>query len=270
MSGSSRNPARDAFTVGWALKTGAATLTPDDDLESARGAFITAMRANDQEWSPRASYVLSEMMLQHGDADSAERYLHVALRSSHPDWKPAADVLEGLIRASRGDVAGAAGAYERAIATRHTTHCPNARFNLGALHQQHGEAAAAVEAFRQAMASRHREYAPRAAVNLGFVLFNQVRDIEGARKAFHEAIATGHPEQSLLAEKNLEALDAFVENPGSWAAVNDTVDVSKLESPPHKARFLVKPGADKDSSRSFWGKFLGPVSKVWPDRSGGG
>src|SRR5258708_6529843 len=139
MSGSSRNPARDAFTVGWALKTGAATLTPDDDLESARGAFITAMRANDQEWSPRASYVLSEMMLQHGDADSAERYLHVALRSSHPDWKPAADVLEGLIRASRGDVAGAAGAHGRAIRPPQTAPRPEPRGHLGALHQQHCE-----------------------------------------------------------------------------------------------------------------------------------
>jgi hypothetical protein len=59
MSDSDRNPARDAFILGWALMTGAATAAPDDDFEAARGAFITAPR------SAVAVWVVANLLITH-------------------------------------------------------------------------------------------------------------------------------------------------------------------------------------------------------------
>jgi Flp pilus assembly protein TadD len=237
MTDSDRNHARDAFSVGWALLTGAATLAPDDDQEAACGAFVTAMHAGDPEWSPRASCVLGEMMLERGDPDSAARYLQLALASSHADWKPKADLLDGLVRAARGDVAGAVAAYGRAIVSRHSTYCPNGWFNLGVLHQGRGEVVHAVDAFRQAMALNDVEFRAKASVNLGFMLFNQMGDVEGAREAYIQAVATGHPQQSVLARKNLEALEALARSQLGWRKVDDTTDLTR---PHNGARGSVK------------------------------
>jgi tetratricopeptide (TPR) repeat protein len=135
----------------------------------------------------------------------------------------------GLIATASGDHESAHQAYDRAIAADHAEHSSRAWFNKGTLHQQRQETDAAVTAFRQAMAGGHQGTRAKAAVNLGFVLFGQAGDIDGARQAFHDAIATGEPDQIRLARQNLEVLDQYGPTgpeARSQPPLDDGVDVS--------------------------------------------
>lgn len=202
-----RNPAEDAFQVGWALLTGRAAAGVDDPVEAARGAFRTAIGHDDGEWSPRAAYQLAELEHQHGDAVAAQRYALIAIRSGHRDWAPAGQVVLGVLLAGRGEHAAAARAYRAAIAGGHPDHAPAAWFDLGVLHQELERDEDAITAFRAAVASGHPVWAQKAGVNLGVVLARHGGDEAGAREAFAAAAAGSDAEQRALAQRNLDALD---------------------------------------------------------------
>jgi tetratricopeptide (TPR) repeat protein len=235
----STDPAESAFIVGIALLQGKASAAPDDQIESAKGAFISAIHYGSPEWSPRAAFVLGDLYRQEGDLSAAERYLHIARDSGHPEWAPLAEISEGVLLMTRGDVQGAQRAYEAVIASDHPMHTPNAWFNLGTIYQQQREFPAAIAAFRKAMASGHPTFAPKAAVNLGFVLFNDLHDAAGAREAFEVALQSGDQEQVGLAAMNLAAMDQLGAERAAgqgYDAHDDRVNVATDRDAPLKFR----------------------------------
>lgn len=118
-----RAAARNAFLVGYALATGQARSGhAEGDVEAARGALLTAITAGDPEWSPRASYVLGDFLLQQGDASGAQRALSVALDAGHPEWTPGAQVVAGVLAAAGGDRIAAEAQYRAAIGSGHPQH----------------------------------------------------------------------------------------------------------------------------------------------------
>ena len=199
MSDEDRSPAQDAFIMG-------DLLARQGDVESARGAFQSAIAMGDPEWSPRAAYHLGELLWAVRDPGGAEAALGVAVAAGHPEWSPAAEVVQGVICAARQDMGGATRAYGAAIASEHPTHAARAWFNLGTLHQQRSETGLAVVAYRRAIDYRHSELSPRAAVNLGYVLFNDLGQVEDAEAAFQVAIDSSDAEQAQLARQNLAAM----------------------------------------------------------------
>jgi tetratricopeptide (TPR) repeat protein len=233
----STDPAESAFIVGMALLQGHVSAAPDDPVESAKGAFISAIHYRSSEWSPRAAFVLGDLYRQEGDLNAAERYLQIARESGHQEWAPLAEINQGILCMTRGDVQGARRAYEAAIATGHPVHAPNAWFNLGTVYQQQREFPAAIAAFRQAMASGHPTFAPKAAVNLGFVLFNDLHDQAGAREAFEVALRSGDQEQAGLAAMNLAAMDQLATERAeghSHDQRDDGINVAEDHEPPLK------------------------------------
>jgi hypothetical protein len=46
-------------------------MPPDDPFEAATGALLTAVLADDPEWSPRATYTLGEAYRQRGIDEAA-------------------------------------------------------------------------------------------------------------------------------------------------------------------------------------------------------
>jgi hypothetical protein len=65
-----RSQAQDAFIMG-------DLLARQGDVESARGAFQSAIAMRDPEWSPRAAYHLGELLWAARDPDGAEAALGV-------------------------------------------------------------------------------------------------------------------------------------------------------------------------------------------------
>ena len=254
----SSGEARDAFMVGYALTTGRARSGHSEgDVESARGALLTAIRAEDPEWSPRASYTLGEFLWNQGDAAGAQEALEVALAAGHPEWTPGAQIVAGVVAASRGDRAAAVAAYRAAIDSGHRVHAPAAWFNLGTLHQQSGAVDDAVAAYEFAMASDQPALRAKAAVNLGFVLFTERGDLDEARQAFEAAVAAGDPEQTELARQSLAALDvpaAHFRPDAAVEVIDDGVDVSVGHGGRQvKRRMWVSGGASpKDSAADLW------------------
>ena len=77
--------------------------------------------------------------------------------------------------------------------------------DLGFLLKQQGDVEGARRAFQQAIDSGHTHQAPRAAAQLGVLLAEQ-GDVEGARRAFQQAIDSGHAEAAGVAAANLGGL----------------------------------------------------------------
>ncbi len=71
----------------------------------------------------------------------------------------------------------------------------SAAYNLGILLKEQGDADGARKAFQQAIDSGHREVAPMAAGNLG-VLLTEQGDADGARRAYQQAIDSGHHDEA--------------------------------------------------------------------------
>ena len=235
----STDPAESAFLLGVALLRGQVSAAPDDQIESAKGAFISAIHYRSPEWSPRAAFVLGDVYRQEGDLDAAECYLQVARDSGHPEWAPLAEISEGVLRMTRGDAQGAQRAYEAVIAGDHPVHAPNAWFNLGTLYQQQRQFQEAIAAFQQAMASADSVFAAKAAVNLGFILFNDLHDETGARQAFEVALRSGNEEQAGLAAMNLAAMDQLAAERAKGQghdAYDDDVSVATDRDAPLKFR----------------------------------
>jgi len=78
MSDKGRSEAESAFLMG-------DYLARQGDVESARGAFQSAIAMNDPEWSPRAAYHLGELLWQVDDPEGAEAALWVAIQARHPE-----------------------------------------------------------------------------------------------------------------------------------------------------------------------------------------
>jgi Tfp pilus assembly protein FimV len=75
--------AQSAFIVG-------THLAGQGDFESARGALLGCISADDPEWSPRAAGMLGEMLWDRGDPDGAEPILRQAVDAGHPQWSASA------------------------------------------------------------------------------------------------------------------------------------------------------------------------------------
>lgn len=114
MSDQWRSEAESAFLLG-------DILARQGDVESATGAFHSAIAMDDPEWSSRAAYHLGELLWQTRDPDGAEAALRVAADAGHPEWTPAAQVVQGVICAARQDMDGAMRADGAAIASGHPT-----------------------------------------------------------------------------------------------------------------------------------------------------
>ena len=82
---------------------------------------------------------------------------------------------------------------------------PGAVFNLGELLEQQGDVEGAKVAYQQALASEHAKVAPWAAFNLGGLLAEQGA-VEGAQAAYQRAIKSGHPDWASRAAHSLERL----------------------------------------------------------------
>src|SRR5215213_480515 len=83
MSDKGRSEAESAFLMG-------DDLARQGDVESARGAFPSAIAMNDPEWSPRAAYHLGELLWQVDDPEGAEAALWVAIQAAIPPTPPGA------------------------------------------------------------------------------------------------------------------------------------------------------------------------------------
>jgi hypothetical protein len=92
-------PAEGSFKLGLALLLGQATAGPDDPFESARGAFISAIVANDPEWSPRAAYTLAHALLDRRDLVEAHQYAALAQQSGHPEWSTGGVLVKAHLNA---------------------------------------------------------------------------------------------------------------------------------------------------------------------------
>jgi TolA-binding protein len=79
MSGQWRSEAESAFLLG-------DILARQGDVESATGAFHSAIAMDDPEWSPRAAYHLGELLWQTRDPGGAEAALRLAIDAGHPEW----------------------------------------------------------------------------------------------------------------------------------------------------------------------------------------
>ncbi|MDB5064078.1 MAG: Tetratricopeptide repeat protein, partial [Chloroflexi bacterium] len=115
---------------------------------------------------------------------------------------------------------------------------PQAARNLGVLLAEQGDVEGARAAFQQAIASGHPDEAPRAARNLGLLLAEQ-GDVEGARAAFQQAIASGHPDEAPRAARNLGLLLAEQgDREGARAALRQAIASGHPDEAPRAARSL--------------------------------
>ncbi|MEA2565221.1 MAG: hypothetical protein QOD49_398 [Actinomycetota bacterium] len=115
---------------------------------------------------------------------------------------------------------------------------PQAARNLGVLLAEQGDVEGARAAFQQAIASGHPDEAPRAARNLGLLLAEQ-GDVEGARAAFQQAIASGHPDEAPRAARNLGLLLADQGDvEGARAALGQAIASGHHDHAPMAARSL--------------------------------
>jgi Tfp pilus assembly protein PilF len=115
---------------------------------------------------------------------------------------------------------------------------PQAARNLGLLLAEQGDVEGARAAFQQAIASGHPDEAPRAARNLGLLLAEQ-GDVEGARAAFQQAIASGHPDEAPRAARNLGLLLAEQGDiEGARAALQQAIASGHSDDAPRAARSL--------------------------------
>jgi tetratricopeptide (TPR) repeat protein len=200
-------PARAAFFVGLALLEGRATAAPDDPFEAACGALISAVGEDDDEWSPRAAYVLGMALFDHDDLAGARTYFAIAQQSGHHEWSVGGLIGQALLAARERRPDDAAKLFQQVIETGQVRFLASAWYNLGTIYQQQRSFTKAAQAYEFAMAVGDTIFGPKAATNLGFVLANYLGDAPGARRAFREAIASGDPQQAQLAEQNLRAMD---------------------------------------------------------------
>jgi Tfp pilus assembly protein PilF len=115
---------------------------------------------------------------------------------------------------------------------------PQAARNLGVLLAEQGDVEGARAAFQQAIASGHPDEAPRAARNLGLLLAEQ-GDLEGARAALQQAIASGHPDEGPRAARNLGLLRAEQGDlEGARAALQQAIASGHRDHAPLAARSL--------------------------------
>jgi tetratricopeptide (TPR) repeat protein len=222
-------PGHAAFVVGLALLEGRATAAPDDDFEAARGALISAVAANDAEWSPHAAYVLGMALFERGDLDGARTWLGSAQRSGHPEWSVGGLMGAAHLAARAQHLDDAAQLFRHVIDADRAQFLPSAWFNLGTVYQQQRSFTEAVNAYQRAVGTGDPEFAPRAANNLGFVLANHVGDPAGARQAFEAVMVSGHPAQARLAADNQRAMDALDQLRRAGVPVHlveDTVNVA--------------------------------------------
>jgi Tfp pilus assembly protein PilF len=99
---------------------------------------------------------------------------------------------------------------------------PQAARNLGVLLAEQGDVEGARAAFQQAIASGHPDEGPRAARNLGLLRAEQ-GDLEGARAALQQAIASGHRDHAPLAARSLGMLLRRSDVQGACAAFQQAI-----------------------------------------------
>ena len=151
-----RSQAQDAFIMG-------DLLARQGDVESARGAFQSAIAMRDPEWSPRAAYHLGELLW--------------AVRE-HPTHAARAHFNLGTLHQQRGETGLAVAAYRRAIDYRHPELSSRAAVNLGyVLFNDLGQAEEAEAAFQVAIDSSDAEQAGLARQNLA-----AMRQLTAARR----------------------------------------------------------------------------------------
>jgi Tetratricopeptide repeat len=128
--------AREAFTIGIAALEGRAAAGPDDPFEIARGALISAVAADDSEWSPRAAYVLGMALFDRGDLAGAATYFAVAQRSGHAEWSVGGLIGQAHLAARDHRPDAAATLFRQVIETGQAGFLASAWYNLGTIHQQ--------------------------------------------------------------------------------------------------------------------------------------
>jgi tetratricopeptide (TPR) repeat protein len=204
-------------------------LPPMTPFEAARGALISAITANDAEWSPRAAYVLGMALFDRDDLAGARNYFALARRSGHPEWSVGGLIGQAHLAAREGHPDDAASLFRQVIDAGQAQFLASAWYNLGTIHQQRQSYREAADSYRRAMATSDPTFAPKAATNLGFVLANYLGDPAGARRAFEAAIASGDPQQAPLAKQNLRVMDELDRLRGAGVPLpsgEDGVDVS--------------------------------------------
>jgi tetratricopeptide (TPR) repeat protein len=270
----------DRATAEEAVRVGFTALTRGNS-EAAAAAWSRASASQHRDAGPWATLNLGLLRKRQGDLEGAREAFERASASQHRDAGPWATLNLGLLRKRQGDLEGAREAFERASASQHRDAGPWATLNLGLLRKRQDDAdgaraapeaaevtlqpAAAVDAgvlstraeaapetavhvanllaeqgdlddarraCEQAMASGHPDQAPRAAVNLGVLLAEQ-GDLDGARRACEQAMASGHPDQAPRAAVNLGVLLAeYGDVEGARAAFQHAADSGHPDQAP--------------------------------------
>ncbi|MGW2248895.1 tetratricopeptide repeat protein [Kitasatospora sp. NPDC001660] len=190
-------------------------LGAEDHVEAERW-LRRAIATGHRDWSPMARTGLACVLYTRDGDDAATCALLTDVAASgHRDEAPRAAGLLGDVHALEGRAAEAVAAYRQAIATGHHVWSWHARIDLAFLlagaHHNAGpegdfdDVPEALALLAETSRSSHPDLGPRAADLQGDLLVEVGRP-EEAVDAYRRAIATGHPEWSLVARIDLATL----------------------------------------------------------------
>jgi len=242
----------DAGVVPFAQISLGGLLAARDDREGGYALLESVAASGHPDQSPRALCLLGELHLGDGEMQEASSYLQRAVQTDHPEWAPYATVSIGLIRVQENDTDGARellesviaskhpsegaraasllgdilldadnpdgaeDAYRRAISFGHPWWSALATIDLAGLRVQQGVPGDAAELLRSVVDGGDPNAAPMAGDILGNLLRLHMRDIDGAKAAYRQAIDSEHPDWSVEARFDLaELLDAEGDEDGA-------------------------------------------------------
>ncbi|OIJ62820.1 serine protease, partial [Streptomyces mangrovisoli] len=189
--------------------------------------------------APVAQVSLGILLLQQGEADAGTGLLRAVAESDHPEQSArAAYVLgEWYLTDERFDPDAAAAWFGRTLAGGHPDWSGSAQIGLAALAFTRDDAAEAQRLLEGVVASGHRENGPRAAESLGVMLAG-LGLAEEAESAYRTAIASGHPQWSLIARIDLAQLLSATDAPRARELLEGVVDSAHPEHMPQAADLL--------------------------------
>ena len=145
------------------------------------------------------------------------------------------------------------------VAAEDSEGAPKASHNLGVLLGEQGDVEGAKAAYGQAIASGHPDQAPQAAFNLG-VLLGEQGDVEGAKAAYGQAIASGHAEVAPMAARNLGVLlEEQGDVEGAKAAYGQAIASGHPDQAPkasHNLGVLLGEQGDVEGAKAAYGQAI--------------
>ena len=153
----------------------------------------------DDELSVHAVGLLGDALWQLGDLQGAELAYSNVVASADADLAARASFALSGVRRERGDARGAADAL-RSVMQSSNPLAAKAGVELGTLLRELGDRAGARQAWKEAAQTGHPEYAPTAANMLGLDLESD-GDYEGAVRAFTQALDAIPPDDNIVLPK---------------------------------------------------------------------